>query len=234
LINEWLKFNHSLFPQSCLLCLASKSGAAGICKECQDDLPWHRTDHCPQCALTSFDNAICGHCLAAPSDFDSTHALLKYEYPLDRMLQRYKYGHHLAMADSFAHLFIESLTKSPSAILPDVIIPMPLHPQRLKERGFNQSLEIARIIARRLNIHLDPKSCARVKLSPPQASLPLKERVKNMKGAFHCNESMNGLRIALLDDVMTTGASLNALAKTVKAAGASYVECWVIARTLPR
>ena len=150
------------------------------------------------------------------------------------MLQRYKYGHNLAMADTFANLLMESFAQTSATPPPDLIIPMPLHPQRLKERGFNQSLEIARILAGRLDIRLDVKSCTRIKLSPPQASLPLKERVKSMRGAFRCNESLDGLRIALLDDVMTTGASLNALAKTVKAAGAAHVECWVVARTLPR
>ena len=217
-----------------MLCMTSDGGSCSICKDCFSDLPWHRAHHCPQCALPSFNNAICGHCLAAPPDFDSTTALLKYEYPLDRMLQRYKYGHNLAMADTFANLLMESFAQTSATPPPDLIIPMPLHPQRLKERGFNQSLEIARILAGRLDIRLDVKSCTRIKLSPPQASLPLKERVKSMRGAFQCNESLDGLRIALLDDVMTTGASLNALAKTVKAAGAAHVECWVVARTLPR
>ena len=217
-----------------MLCMATDGGHWGICQHCFSDLPWHHSNRCPQCALPSFGNAICGHCLAASPDFDSTHAPLKYEYPLDRMLQRYKYGHNLAMADTFANLLIESFEHMPDTPRPDLIIPMPLHPQRLKERGFNQSLEIARILAGRLDIRLDTKSCTRIKLSPPQASLPLKERVKSMKGAFRCSESLQGLRVALLDDVMTTGASLNALAKTVKAAGAAHVECWVLARTLPR
>jgi len=111
---------------------------------------------------------------------------------------------------------------------------MPLHPSRLQERGFNQSLEIARIISKRLKIKVNSQAVSRIKQSPPQASLPLKERVKNMKGAFTCNEDFSELRIALLDDVMTTGASLNALAKAVKAKGATHVECWLIARTLAK
>ena len=116
----------------------------------------------------------------------------------------------------------------------DLIIPMPLHSSRLQERSFNQSLEIARIIGKRLNIAINSQAIARIKQSPPQASLPLKERVKNMKGAFTCQEDLSGLRIALVDDVMATGASLNALAKAVKAKGAAHVECWLIARTLAK
>jgi len=110
---------------------------------------------------------------------------------------------------------------------------MPLHPQRLKERGFNQSLEIARLISKPLNIPMR-HACKRIKFSAPQASLPIKDRVNNMKGAFICNEDLTGLNVILLDDVMTTGASLNALAKAVKAKGAAHVECWLIARTLPK
>jgi ComF family protein len=118
------------------------------------------------------------------------------------------------------------------AEMPDLIIPMPLHPKRLQERGFNQSLEVARIVSEKLNVKLDHSVCERIKLSPPQASLPLKERVKNMKGAFNCNRPLHGQSIIVIDDVMTTGASLNSLAKALKKAGARRVECWVIARTL--
>jgi ComF family protein len=113
----------------------------------------------------------------------------------------------------------------------DRIIPMPLHPVRLAGRGFNQSQEIARLLARHLKIPLDNSSCKRIKLAPPQASLPLKARISNMRGAFRYEQQLDGQRVLLIDDVMTTGASLNALAATVKAAGASHVECWVVART---
>ena len=112
-----------------------------------------------------------------------------------------------------------------------------MHPTRLKQRGFNQALEIAKIADKVLNqttkTKLDYKSVTRQTLTPPQASLPLKERVKNIKGAFKVSANLSGKRIAIVDDVMTTGASLNELAKTLKQAGATHVECWVIARTPP-
>lgn len=113
-------------------------------------------------------------------------------------------------------------------------MPMPMHIERLKQRGFNQALEIARLISKHSQIKLDFTSCQRTRLTPPQASLPLKERIKNIRGVFQCDTNLQGLNIALIDDVMTTGASLNELAKTLKQAGAAHVECWVIARTLPR
>ncbi|HSH71639.1 MAG TPA: ComF family protein [Methylophilaceae bacterium] len=192
-------------------------------------MPWHVAEQCPQCALLAYGGQLCGNCIASSPEFDATSALFRYEYPLDSMLQRYKYGQSLTMADTFASLMTSTISTKP-----DLVIPMPLHPQRLQERGFNQSLEIARIIAQKMDIRLETTACKRIKLSPPQASLPLKQRVKNMKGAFSCDTSLDGLHVALLDDVMTTGASLNALAKAVKSAGARHVECWVVARTLPR
>jgi ComF family protein len=142
------------------------------------------------------------------------------------MMQRYKYGNMLSLCSFFGQMLKEKVTTDSV----DLIIPMPMHPARIKERGFNQALEIAKVFGKE---KLNYKSAIRQKLTPPQASLPLKERVKNIKGAFSVNTDLTGKRIAIVDDVMTTGASLNELAKTLKKAGASHVECWVIARTLP-
>lgn len=223
----------SLFPQACLLC-SSKNGADfGICTNCLNDLPHHSPSHaasCPQCGLLSFEGQLCGACIASPPDFDATKALFRYEYPISQVLQQYKYNQQLFLAETFAELMMQKI----QAHNIDLIIPMPLHPSRLQERGFNQSLEIARIISKRLKIKVNSQAVSRIKQSPPQASLPLKERVKNMKGAFACHQDLSSLRIALIDDVMTTGASLNALAKAVKAKGATHVECWLIARTLAK
>ena len=145
----------------------------------------------------------------------------------------------LNLGKSFADLMSDNLlSNNVLAQDIDLIIPMPMHPKRLQERGFNQALEIAKLISKGLDIPLDYQSCTRNKLSPPQASLPLKERVKNIRGVFSINDAhaknLKGLKVALIDDVMTTGASLNELAKTVKKAGATHVECWVLARTLPK
>lgn len=229
MIDYRLIFNQLLFPQHCLLCADHNGGDLALCKPCLDDLPWHRVEACPQCALPSHDSRICGRCLNAAPAFDSTRALFRYAYPLDGMLQHYKYRQQLNLAKTFSALMLQHFAR-PAGF--DRIIPMPLHPKRLAERGFNQSLEIARLLAKRLDIPLDLKSCRRIKFAPPQASLPHKARIKNMRGAFECGTSLTGQRVILLDDVMTTGASLHELAATVKAAGASHVECWVIARTL--
>jgi ComF family protein len=206
----------------------------GLCEACLDHLPWHSDLQCPQCALLS-NGLTCGSCLNAPPHFDATQTLFTYDFPVDSLLQHYKYKDMLHLANTFATLLDEKKPANHNSSRKiDLIIPMPMHHARLKERGFNQALEIARIMAKNAEIKLDYTSCLRTKLTQPQASLPLKERVKNIRGVFSCTENLQGLNIALVDDVMTTGASLNELAKTLKQAGAAHVECWVIARTLPR
>lgn len=149
----------------------------------------------------------------------------------------------LHLTNTFAELWSEkNLACQHSIISPshglkkriDLVIPMPMHEARLKERGFNQALEIARLLAKKMQLTLDYTTCKRIKLTPPQASLPLKERLKNIRGVFGCSRNLQGLHIAIVDDVMTTGTSLNELASMLKKSGAAYVECWVIARTLPK
>lgn len=217
-----------LLPQSCLLC-ASQARSLGICDHCLRDMPWHLDNLCPQCALPSPGNQLCGQCLQSPPAFDSTRCLFQYQFPFSVVLQQYKYGQLLPLARTMGHLLANHVKHLPP---PDCIIPMPLHPQRIKERSFNQSVEIAKVISKQLLITANLHACKRIKPTPPQANLPYKQRIKNMKGAFECAADLQGKHVVLLDDVMTTGASLNALAKTVKDAGASHVECWVIARTI--
>lgn len=228
-INSCSTFKHSIFSQNCLFCLSRiKNRHLSICVACLEELPYQLSDVCPQCGLGSNNGELCGHCLNSAPAFDITRGLFRYQYPISALLQKYKYGNQLDIATVLGQLLSKRLSTS---ILPDVLIPMPLHPQRLQERGFNQAVEIARVVARELHIPLDVHACKRVKLSAPQVTLPLKERVRNMRNAFSCERTLDNLKVALLDDVMTTGASLNALAAAVKKAGAAHVECWVVART---
>ena len=265
LLNQWLKnsqllnievlkhtiFKRIIFKPSCLLCaslqpqglspqnIPAKAGYSCVkannhaaCRACLNDLPWHPKTSCPQCGLAS-SGQLCGSCISSSPDFDATTSVFLYDYPIDAMMQRYKYGNMLNLGHTFGQLLSEKLSLENI----DLIIPMPMHPTRLKERGFNQALEIAKVLTKNCKDKLDYKNVERQTLTPPQASLPLKERVKNIKGAFKVNaevkDKIAGKRIAIVDDVMTTGASLNELAKTLKKAGASHVECWIIARTLP-
>jgi len=219
-LNNWLKSNHLsnfdsfiniIFKQNCLLCASPEANIHALCRACLNDLPWHPKTSCPQCGLAS-DGNICGSCISSPQDFDATFAVFLYGFPIDAMIQCYKYGTMLNISQTFGQLLSEKINLE--AV--DFIIPMPMHPTRLKDRGFNQAYEIAKILVRNQPEKLDYKIVIRQKLTPPQASLPLKQRVKNIKGAFSVTADLTGKRIAIVDDVMTTGASLNELAKTLK------------------
>jgi ComF family protein len=166
-----------------------------------------------------------------PPAFDGTHVPLTYDFPMNKLIQALKYGHRLDVTSALAEIW---LVRSIPAVLPDMLIPMPLHPARLKERGFNQAQELGRSLARPIKLHLIQDACQRIRDTAPQASLPLKARQKNLRGAFLADtEKLAGKRIAIVDDVMTSGSSLNELAATLKKAGAVHVECWVMARALP-
>jgi ComF family protein len=213
--------------QDCQLC-GEESGPELLCGACAAELP-ALSEHCPQCALPSYAGEVCGNCLNRPPNFDGTLALWRYEFPCDTLVQALKYRARLALAGFFAR----SLASRPLPEV-DLIVPMPLHPRRLAERGFNQALEIARGLARHLGKPIEPRGVQRVKNTLPQTELPYEERAKNVRGAFLCQLDLSGARVAVVDDVMTTGATLNELARALKRAGAARVENFVIARTVPR
>ena len=216
--------------QPCVLCgCMSRDGL--WCKACDRAMPYLAMAHCPSCALPSTTGEICGQCLKHPPLFARTTAVFDYSFPLDKLIQAMKYGEQLALAYAFAEKLAQRIDKNH---LPDCIIPMPLHPVKLRERGFNQSQLLAAEIARGFDLELLSHACQRVRDTPPQSALPWKERKKNMRDAFRCDADLSGRRVALVDDVLTTGASLNALAKAVQKCGAVEIEAWVVARTLPR
>ena len=216
-----------IVPPACLLCGARSTRS--LCPGCLADLPWHRQPQCPQCALPTPDDQLCGACLKHPPAFGRTHAALAYAFPLDRMIPRLKYHGQLAIAPVLGECLAEAAADAPR---PDRLVPMPLHPERIRERGFNHATEIARVLARQLGLPLDLDSCRRIRDTPPQMGLKHDARRRNVRGAFDCSGDVQGQRIALVDDVMTTGTSLDELAATLKRAGAREVSCWVVARTL--
>lgn len=221
-------FKHIL-PARCLLCGAD-SATGPACAGCLTDLPWHRQPHCPQCASPTPGGQTCGACLKHPPAFDRTVAALAYAFPLDRLIPRLKYHSQLAIAPLLGHSLVHAAAAHPQ---PDCLIPMPLHPARIRERGFNHATEIARVAAKQLGLPIDTQSCQRIRDTPPQMSLKHDARRRNVRGAFTCSNAVEGKHIALVDDVMTTGTSLDELAATLKRAGAREVTCWVVARTLP-
>lgn len=223
-------FIEQILPaQPCVLC-GGMSRDGLWCNACDAAMPYLEGPHCPVCALPTAGGEVCGHCLAQAPAFSRTTAVFGYAFPLDKLIQGMKFGEQLALADGFAKRLLERIDKSD---LPDYVIAMPLHPVKLRQRGFNQSMLLAATVARELKLKLLPHACRRVRDTPPQSALPWKERKKNVRNAFSCDTNLAGKRIALVDDVLTTGASLNALAGAVQKRGAAEIAAWVIARTLP-
>jgi len=220
----WNRMSHT-----CLLC-GAVAGAQRLCSGCIPDLSWYSQPHCPQCALPTPDGQLCGACLKRPPAFDRTRAAFSYGFPVDRLIQGLKYNGRLAIAPALGEFLAQCVEPLPS---PDLLIPMSLHPARIRQRGFNHATEIGRSVAKRLNLPLDIATCQRVRDTPPQVGLAYAQRRSNVRGAFVCKGGVSGKRIAIIDDVMTTGTSLNELANTLKQAGAREVEAWVVARTLP-
>lgn len=216
-------------PQTCALC-AARCGDALVCTPCARALP-SLPPACAVCALPVEGAAICGRCLHAPPPFAATIAAYVYAFPVDRLLQELKYGGRLAFADWAADALVAALAAR-TAELPDAVAPLPLAPSRQRERGFNQAREIAARVARRLRLPLT-LSLVRDDGGVAQAALRWSQRATNVRDVFHCRGNVCGRSIALVDDVMTTGATLSAAASALIGAGARRVDCWVVARTLP-
>jgi ComF family protein len=209
-----------VFGGTCFVC----RGAARetLCAHCAADLPRMALAVCPRCALESPAGATCGRCLAQPPHYDATLAALAYTFPADVLVQALKFRGELALAPFLCALLKERIVPTGESI-----VPVPLSAERLRERGYNQSVEIARHLGGRLEID----ACVRERDAPPQTGLDREARRRNVRGAFRCRRSFAGERVAVVDDVMTTGATLDELARTLKAAGATSVVNWIVCRT---
>lgn len=212
---------------ACQLC-AAKADPSGLCPACHSSLGRLPATHCPLCAAPGPLAETCGRCLKHPPAYDRICAALVYEYPVDLLVQGLKYRGQLACARPLAQILADRLESEP---YPDLVIPMPLSAQRLAERGFNQAQEIARIVAADFGLRLDANLCRRLRHSAAQASLPWKMRAANVRNAYLCDRDLRGMDIAVVDDVLTTGATMHEVAKTLKRQGARLVTGWIVART---
>ena len=216
-------------PQACALC-AAPSGNALLCTACEAALP-RIAAACPRCALPSPDAAVCGACLAQPPPYVAALAAWAYVFPVDRLLQEFKYGGRLALAEPLALALCATLA-SREAPAPDCLAAIPLAPRRQRARGFNHAREIASRVGDGIGVPL-ADGLRRTRETPPQAALRLAQRAANVSGAFVADGDFAGRSVAIVDDVMTTGATLASAARAVLAAGALRVEAWAVARTLP-
>ncbi len=215
-----------LFSQDCQLCGVRTDGC--LCADCERDLPYRRAGGCPCCAVEGAGIQLCGACLRDAPAFDRTTAVFRYAFPLDRLLQSYKFNQNLALtrffADALARAVINAVPR------PDAVIAIPLARSRLAERGFNQSALLADGVANTLGIAHAAHELLKIRDTPPQSGLDRAARLKNVRGAFDCAHSLAGKHVALVDDVMTTGATLSEAARVLKKAGALSVSAWVLAR----
>jgi ComF family protein len=223
-------------PDHCLLCAAPTRGLA-LCHPCHADLPWN-LHACQRCALPS-PTPVCGKCrdigpgYLPPQDFSL--APLRYEFPVDQLIAGLKYHDKLAHAPLLGTLLKVAVLEADRP-RPDVLLPVPLHESRLGERGYNQALEIARPLARHFGLPLETRLVARVRATAAQMSLDAAARQRNPAQAFWLDTARLGnldspQRVAVIDDVMTTGATLTAIGKLLKRAGIPHVEFWGVART---
>jgi ComF family protein len=218
-----------LLPPSCLVCGAPGAGTRDLCRACTDELPWLEAA-CARCALPlPVAAAACGECLRTPPPFAGARAALRYAAPVDRLLPHLKFHAGLAQGRLLAQLLLQAWPQWPDPV--DLLLPLPLHRSRLGQRGYNQALELARPLARAWQRPLAPDALRRVRATAAQSELDAAQRRRNVRGAFAADAALvAGRRVLLIDDVITTGATLREAAATLLAAGAAEVRVLAAAR----
>ena len=212
----------------CLLC--GDAASDDLCTACFHDLPWN--DHaCSRCALPlpPLATELCGACSRVSPEFDEAYAAFHYAWPVDRLLQQFKFRGHLAQGHVLSTALAEYLGMR-GAIYPDVLLPVPLHRRRLAARGFNQATEIARTIGKALDVPIAHDALRRIRSTPAQRSLGRKARRANLKNAFAARRDLTGLHVGIVDDVITTASTTNAVAHAVARAGAERISVYALAR----
>lgn len=226
-----------LIPSSCALCAAS--GSKVLCGGCRTQFFTVHNHRCVQCALPLSDThaTVCGACLRQPPAFDATIVTADYTPPIDQLVLALKFGNRLELAPLMAEMLRDAALRVQELPLPTQLTAVPLGAQRLVERGFNQALEIAKPLARALGVTLDARLVLRQRETRAQSLLHPDERQKNIRRAFGMPaaaiDSVRNAHVGVVDDVMTTGETLNELAATLKRFGAARVTNFVFARTLP-
>lgn len=227
-----------LLPCACALC--SQTASSPICDHCQSQFLHARGSRCPRCASRELETDfidVCGRCLKTDPAYDATIVASDYTAPVDRLVQAYKFSGQLALASVFANCLRDAVLEHAhaGADLPDLLLPVPLGPKRLQERGYNQALEIARPLATALGVQCLPDAVIRVHDTVAQSQLHPDERRRNIRHAFTLRpEAVAAVRdrhIGVVDDVITTGETLNELAATLKRFGAAQITNLVFART---
>lgn len=219
---------HLLSSPHCLCCELPTS-AELLCEGCKADLPWN-LEACPGCAIPSTRGLPCPACLRRPRRFDAAWAPFRLAPPVRLGILGFKYAARFEQARLLGGLMAEGLQHR-AAPMPDLLLPVPLHWRRLIGRGYNQAQLLAREIGKALAIETDARSLRRVHAGPDQIGQSASERRRNLRRAFELGRRLDGLHVAIVDDVMTTGATFDELARVCRKAGAARIEVWAAART---
>lgn len=227
-----------ILPPICHIChtFIPNAGTLHICQACRDNLPLVSSPLCPVCGIpfigTGSDHR-CGPCLTSPPHFDTARAHFLYEGPIRNLIHSFKYNQQTQLRNPLALLTLEGIDTFLTDQNPHLIVPVPLHRSRLRQRGFNQAVLLGRVISNHLSLPMIPNALVRIRPTEPQIDLSAAERRVNVKGAFTVfkPDHVAGKRILLLDDVMTTGSTMDECAKELKKAGADVVISATIART---
>ncbi len=227
------KLIRHLAPQSCLLCLTKVTGALPVCHLCEKNLPWleHYCQHCGYHFIGETSLSICGQCSKNTSPISCFYGLWHYQDPIDQWIQQIKYHHQLIPSAICSEYMLRKIPGWYSnRQLPEALIPMPLHSDRLVERGYNQAIEIARPLAKVLQRPLLLHDCKRSQYTKPQATLPAPLRQKNVKDAFTIKDNFHFKHVAIVDDVYTSGSTVTALCQSLRKNGTKTIDIWCCAR----
>ncbi len=211
------KLFSNLFPSRCILCQRTVSQHFEICPDCYQSLP-HNNNCCMHCALPLAEDVktpvLCGRCIQVLPAFDYAHTPFRYEDAIIKLVHQLKFSEKISTARTIGEMLLAQLLTTNEK--PDCILPVPLHNKRLRQRGFNQSMEISRVLAKNLGVPIESSAVIRQRSTAAQTGLNAKQRKKNMKGAFSVKSKLNYQHVLIVDDVMTTGATVNELAKVLK------------------
>lgn len=225
-----------LLPRHCALC-GQASGQGNLCGPCHADLP-RLTRACPGCALPSYGSAaqLCGQCLLCPQPWLQAVAALVYCYPVDWLVRRFKFNRDFSCGQVLGLEMLAAVGRC-AAARPDALVPVPLHRLRHFGRTFNQAEVLARQLGRSLGLPVHDRLLLRTRRTSAQSGLDATGRKRNIRGAFRCRHGagkvLDGAHVALIDDVMTTGATLTACVRELRRAGVGEVSLWVVARAPP-
>ena len=236
-VNLKFKIQNLTFPRRCVLCKARGQDNLDICFACANDLPY--TKHaCPSCGAILPDEIIpntkqCGACFEQNLSFQRVYAAFLYQDPIAQLLIDLKFKQKLMYAKVLGTLMADYFTQYyQKENKPQLIIPVPLHKERLQERGYNQALELARPIAKSLQIPIDKYSCVRVKPTAAQSLLPFNERQSNVRQAFAIQKPLAVKYAVIIDDIMTTGSTVKELSQVLRNAGVTKIDVWCCAKTV--